>query len=292
MNREPLEDIERDLLLEGLRRVHGHDFRGYAPAFLERRLKGWMAGRDFPTLSHAQAALLRDPELYASFLGHIAVPVSEMFRDPAFFRALRTKVIPCLRTWPSVKIWHAGCAHGEEVYSMAILLHEEQMQGRYQIYATDIDERILEQAREGIFHLRNLKDFTRLYHEAGGRGEFADYYTARYDRAMMRPFLREHILFTSHDLATAGTFGEMHLILCRNVMIYFASALKARVFHLLDSSLAPGGFLCLGLKESLLESGLEERLDAFDEPLRIFRKGFGRSSPLPPPESHRSPMSA
>jgi len=202
------------------------------------------------------------------------VKVSDMFRDPAFFVAMREKVIPHLKSYSFVKIWHAGCATGEEVYSMAILLHEEGMQGRFRLYATDIDETVIHQAREGIYPLRLMQKFISNYQQAGGKASFADYYTVTYGHAMFDSHLKKDMLFSQHNLASDSHPGEMHLILCRNVMIYFKPDLKARCINLFDNCLLPRGFLCLGSNEKLPENLLPAPYENFDARLSIYRKSY------------------
>jgi len=269
-----VEDIEIELLLEGLQRVYGYDFRDYAEASIKRRLTHWLAESAFDTFSQAQSQLLREPTLFFSLLQGITVNVTEMFRDPSFFRALREQVIPFLKTYPFVKIWHAGCATGEEAYSMAILLNEEGMAGRYRMYATDIDEAVLARAAEGVMSMAEMQKYTRNYQKAGGKASFADYYTARYERAIISPELRKSIVFAPHNLAVDAEFGEMNMVLCRNVMIYFKPALKERCLRLFDNSLLPGGFLCLGLKETLENRKMGDRYDELLPMTRIYRKRY------------------
>jgi len=275
MDAGALEDVEIRLLLEGVQRIYGYDFRDYAEASIKRRLCHWLAESSFETFSQAQSGLLRDPQLFASLLQGITVNVTEMFRDPVFFKAVRERVVPFLKTYPFVKIWHAGCATGEEAYSMAIVLNEEGMAGRYRMYATDIDEAVLQRAEEGVLPMAEMQGYTRNYQKSGGRASFADYYTARYDRAILTETLKAGIVFAPHNLASDAEFGEMNVVLCRNVMIYFKPALKERCLRLFDGSLLPGGFLCLGLKETL--DGRETR-SAYQElapALRIYRKCYG-----------------
>jgi chemotaxis protein methyltransferase CheR len=183
-------------------------------------------------------------------------------------------VVPHLKTYPFVKIWHAGCATGEEAYSMAILLLEEGLKGRFRIYATDINEEVIRKAQEGIYPLQELQHFTRNYQQSGGTGSFSDYYTARYDHAILSASLRENIVFAAHNLVSDTDFGEMNLILCRNVMIYFKQPLKERVLGLFDSSLVPGGFLCLGTKESLDLRKISDRYEAITARMQIYRKRY------------------
>ncbi|MCK9386886.1 MAG: protein-glutamate O-methyltransferase CheR [Sulfuritalea sp.] len=274
MKHGEVEDVEIRLLLEGVQRIYGYDFRDYADASIKRRLTHWLAESEFDTFSQAQSLLLRDRSVFESLLRGITVNVTEMFRDPAFFRAVREQVVPFLKTYPFVKIWHAGCATGEEAYSMAILLNEEGMAGRYRMYATDINETVLQKAGEGVIPITEMQRFTRNYQKAGGTASFADYYTARYDRAMLSTALKKDIVFAPHNLAVDGEFGEMNMVLCRNVMIYFKPDLKERCLSLFDSSLLPGGFLCLGLKETLEKKKIGERYEELAPTLRIYRKRY------------------
>lgn len=270
-----VENVEIRLLLEGVQQIYGYDFRDYADASIRRRLTHWLAESEFNTFSQAQSQLLRDRSTFESLLRGITVNVTEIFRDPAFFRAVREQVVPFLKTYPFVKIWHAGCATGEEAYSMAILLNEEGMAGRYRMYATDINETVLQKASEGVMPITEMQRFTRNYQKAGGTASFADYYTARYDRAILSSALKKDIVFAPHNLAVDGEFGEMNMVLCRNVMIYFKPALKERCLQLFDSSLLPGGFLCLGLKETLERRKMGERYEELTPSLRIYRKRYG-----------------
>jgi chemotaxis protein methyltransferase CheR len=275
MTTSEVENVEIRLLLEGIHEVYGYDFRDYADASMKRRLTHWLAESQFANFSAAQARLLRDPGVFDSLLRGITVNVTEMFRDPAFFKAMRLQVVPFLKTYPFVKVWHAGCATGEEAYSMAIVLNEEGMSGRYRMYATDINEAVLQRAAEGLVSLADMQKFTRNYQKSGGSGSFADYYTARYDRAVLSSTLRKDIVFAPHNLAADAEFGEMHVVLCRNTMIYFKPALKERCLRLFDASLLSGGFLCLGLKETLEDKPIAERYQELLPGLRIFRKRYG-----------------
>lgn len=274
MTEDETRNLEIRLLLEGVQQAWGYDFRDYAEASIRRRLTHWLAESGFDTFSAAQAQLLRDRELFESLLSGITVNVTEMFRDPAFFKAVREQVVPFLKTYPFVKIWHAGCATGEEAYSMAILLNEEGMAGRYRMYATDINEGVLQKAAAGVIPIADMQRYTRGYQKSGGTASFADYYTARYDRAMLSPSLKKDIVFAPHNLAVDAEFGEMNMILCRNVMIYFKTSLKERCLRLFDGSLLAGGFLCLGAKETLEKRHLGERYDALLPAARIYRKRY------------------
>jgi chemotaxis protein methyltransferase CheR len=274
MTAAEVENVEIRLLLEGIQQVYGYDFRDYSDASMKRRLTHWLVESGYDTFSAAQSRLLRDRGVFESLLRGITVNVTEMFRDPSFFKALRTHVVPFLKTYPFVKIWHAGCATGEEAYSMVILLNEEGMSGHYRMYATDINEAVLQRAAEGIVSLADMQKFTRNYQKSGGSGSFADYYTARYDRAVLSSALTKDIVFAPHNLAVDAEFGEMHVVLCRNTMIYFKPALKERCLRLFDSSLLPGGFLCVGLKETLEDKPIADRYQELVPGMRIFRKRY------------------
>lgn len=276
MDNDELFDIEIRLLLNGVRQVYGYDFTDYSEASIKRRITQWFASSGYDNLSFAQSVVLRDREAFDSLIRGITVNVSEMFRDPAFFKALREEVVPHLKTYPFVKIWHAGCASGEEAYSLAILLEEEGLNERFRMYATDINNEVLQKAQEGIYPLKDMQRYTRNYQSAGGKGTFSDYYSARYDHAIMMKSLRDRIVFASHNLAVDADFGEMHLILCRNVLIYFKPTLKERVLRLFDACLVPGGFLCLGLKETLDGRRIASRYAEKVPRMRIYRKNYGQ----------------
>ena len=269
-----LEEIELALLLEGMARVYGYDFREYAEASLSRRMYLWLGSSGFASFGEALPRMLRDPVLFEGLLRAVTVNVSAMFRDPAVFKTIREQVTPYLKTYPFVKIWHAGCASGESAYSMAILLQEEGLKGRFRIYATDIDREVLQRAQEGIFPLKDMKQFTHNYQKSGGRSSFSDYYTAHYDHAMLAPSLKEHIVFASHNLAGDSAFGEMQMVLCRNVLIYFKEGLKDRVLNLFHSCLADGGFLCLGTKETLDGRAIAPYYREIAPHSRIYRKRY------------------
>lgn len=269
---DEIDKLEIALLLEGLKQAYGVDFSGYAEQSLRRRVLHWLAESPYDSLGQAQSAVLRDGAACASLLQGLTVNVTEMFRDPPLFRALREHVIPFLKTYPFVRIWHAGCASGEEAYSMAILLHEAGLQGRYRLYATDINEAVLERARKGIYSLKAMQDCTRNYHASGGVASFADYYSARYGHAALSPSLREHLVFGHHNLVSDTDLGAMHLVLCRNVMIYFKPALKERCLALFDGCLLPGGFLCLGHNEALEARSVGGRYARFAAGPGLYRK--------------------
>lgn len=267
-----LERLEIELLLEAIYRHYGHDFRLYAFSSLRRRLKKRLEAENLPSFSALQDKILHDPAVMNRLLLDLSVNVTGMFRDPTFFLALREKVVPILRTYPFVRVWHAGCASGEEVYALAILLEEEGLYDRARIYATDINSDAIERAKAGIFSLARMREFTGNYLGAGGTKSFSEYYTAKYDAALFDPRLRRNVLFAQHNLATDTSFSEFNLILCRNVLIYFNRELKNRVLSLFESSLSPFGVLCLGRRESLRFTDAEAAFDEFDAKERIYRR--------------------
>ncbi len=267
-----VEDIEIRLLLEAIYQLYGYDFRSYSPASMRRRIMHRLTMSGFSTVLEMTDRVLRDRQFFVVLLNDLTVNVTEMFRDPEFYKAFREEVVPVLKTFPFIKIWHAGCSTGEEIYSMAILLEEEGLYERAMLYATDIDKNVLAAAKKGIYPIHAFKQYTDNYRRAGGRQSLSDYATARYDSVIMEQRLKRNIVFADHDLATDQVFGEMHVILCRNVLIYFDRPLQQRVFKLFGESLDMGGFLCLGTKESLRFSGNEEAFDVVNRSLRIFRK--------------------
>lgn len=266
------EDIELQLLLEAIFQRYGYDFRSYSVASLRRRVDQHLLIARYKHMGELIHAILHSGEAFGALLSFLTINVTEMFRDPDFYQAFREKVVPVLRTHPFIKIWHAGCATGEEIYSMAILLEEEGLYDRCQIYATDIDKEVLEKARKGIFSVADLRKYTENYQKAGGRRSLSDYYTAKYDNVIMEPRLKKNVIFADHDLATDQVFGEMQVIFCRNVMIYFNRELQNRVFQLFHDSLDIGGTLCLGNKESLRFATCAEQFDVIDKAQRIYRK--------------------
>ena len=267
-----LETVEIQLLLEGIYKHYGFDFRDYANASLKRRVWKRVHGEGLKTISALTDKLLHDSSAMERFLLDVSINVTQMFRDPQFFLALRQKVVPLLRTYPFVRIWDAGCSTGEEVYSLAILLHEEGIYERCRIYATDMNEHVLVRAKEGIFPLSSMQENTANYLQAGGNGSFSQYYTARYDHAIFRPALRENIIFAQHNLASDASFNEFNVILCRNVLIYFNDTLQERVQKLFHESLEMFGVLGLGKKESLKHNAIESSFESIDEGERIYRR--------------------
>jgi len=267
-----LADIEVRLLAQAVFLRYGHDFRDYAAASLKRRVLQAQQRLGAPTVSALQDSVLHDPDQFALLLQYLTVPVSEMFRDPAYFLALRRHVVPVLRTYPSIKVWVAGCSTGEEAYSLAILLLEEGLLERTILYATDINHRSLEKARQRIFSLEQMQAFTRNYQRAGGTRSFSDYYTAAYGGALFDRRLRDSITFADHSLATDAVFSETQLVSCRNVLIYFNRALQDRALGLFHESLSRRGFLGLGAKETLDFSAYADRFEPVSRPDRIYRR--------------------
>ena len=267
-----LERIEIELLLEGIYRNYGFDFRSYAYASIRRRLWKRIEAEGLPTVSALQARVLHEPQLMERLLLDLSINVTAMFRDPGFYQAFRTHVVPILRTYPFIRLWHAGCATGEEVFSMAILLQEEGLYERSRIYATDINEVVLQKAKEGIFPLDRMQEYTENYIAAGGKRAFSDYYLAKYGGAIFDDSLSKNVVFSLHNLVTDRSFAEFNVILCRNVLIYFDKTLQARVHGLFYDSLAMFGVLVLGSKESLRFSPHEERYDQINGPEKIYRK--------------------
>ena len=271
-DRGQLDEIELDLLTEGVFRHYGFDFRDYARASLLRRIRRQVSEERLATISALQERVLHDRSCLDRLLRTMSISVTSMFRDPDAYRGLREQVVPLLRTWPFVRVWIAGCATGEEVYSLAILLEEEGLSGRYRIYATDMSAEALEKAQAGIFPLEKMKAYTENYLRAGGRRAFSEYYTARYENALFRPALREGVVFFQHNLTTDGPFNEFQLVLCRNVLIYFNKKLQQRVHELFLDSLATFGILSLGRRETLRFLPQGERYEAIDAGRRLYRK--------------------
>ncbi len=247
-------DIEIELFRQALKLRHGYDFGGYAPASFKRRVLALQAAVAAPNLSRLTERLLHEDGFVREVIGRLSVPVSEMFRDPAVFRLLRRDVMPVLATWPQINIWQAGCAHGEEVYSLAIVLRECGLYERAHIFATDFSDEALARAEEGIYPLHEARAYSDNYLRAGGTGSLSDWFTARYHRIKLDETLRKRVTFANHNLVSDGVFGEMQLIVCRNVLIYFGDDLQERALGLFRDSLVYGGFLCLGSRESLTYS--------------------------------------
>jgi chemotaxis protein methyltransferase CheR len=267
-----LERVEIQLLLEGVFRHYGFDFRAYAYASIRRRLWKRIAAEQLGSVSELQTKVLHDPAAMERLLLDLSVSVTSMFRDPGFYQVFREDVIPMLRTYPFIRIWHAGCSTGEEVYSTAIVLEEENLLSRTRIYATDINDAVLKQAREGIFPLNRMQEYTENYIRAGGRRSFSEYYTAKYDGALFSPSLTRTVVFSQHNLVTDQSFSEFNVIFCRNVLIYFDRSLQQRVHTLFYQSLAMFGILALGSKESLRSSQYEACYQRLRPREKLYRK--------------------
>jgi chemotaxis protein methyltransferase CheR len=265
-------DIERRLLFDAIYLRYHYDFRGYAEASVKRRVRTAMTRLACTTVSQLQDRVLHDPAAFADVLDVLTVPVSEMFRDPGYFKTLRERVVPLLRTYPSLKLWVAGCSTGEEAYSLAILLREEGLLERAIIYATDINPRTLHQAQEGVYEIERVPGFSENYRRSGGRGSLSDYYTARYGRAVLDKSLKRHIVFSDHSLATDSVFAEVQVVSCRNVLIYFRRELQDRAVGLFHEALCRRGFLGIGSKESLRWSAYAGAFDEVAGEDRIFQK--------------------
>ncbi|HAF40450.1 MAG TPA: chemotaxis protein CheR [Sphingobium sp.] len=270
----PHEELELDLLLEAIHRHCHYDFRGYSRGSLHRRLARAQQRHHCESLSQLQHLVLRDPSVFADLMGFLTIQVSEMFRDPAYFRALREQVIPHLRTYPSLKVWIAGCANGEEFYSMAILFREEGLEDRTIFYCTDISPAALEKAEAGIYDLDRIQQFTENHRLAGGKTSLSDYYTAAYGAAVFDKGLRRRAVFAEHNLASDEVFAEAQLVSSRNVLIYFDRDLQDRALGLFGGSLVRGGFLGLGSKETLRFSRYSDAFADFDEHQKIYRRNL------------------
>jgi len=271
-NLPSLEEIEVQLLLEGVYRYYGYDFRDYALSSLRRRIRKIVASEALPTISALQDRLLHDPACLERFLLGLTVNLTSMFRDPSFFVAFREKIVPLLRTYPFIRLWHAGCSTGQEVYAMAILLQEEGLYHRCRLYATDTNELVLQKAKQGIYPIELMQEYTQLYLKAGGTRSFSEYYTAGYGNAIFRASLKENIVFSPHNLATDRSFNEFNVILCRNVLIYFNRTLQQQVQQLFYDSLCSFGILGLGQRESLKLSSSEERYEEIVKGERLYRR--------------------
>jgi chemotaxis protein methyltransferase CheR len=269
---ETIEPQDLKALLAAIREVYGYDFTEYAEASIKRRSLYFMNSRQIRTVEELSKLLLSDEVVFEEFVRNISVTVTEMFRDPAFYSCLRTKVIKRLATYPFIKVWVAGCATGEEVYSIAILLKEEGLLNRSLIYATDINQHSLHVARAGIYPLDLMKSYTTNYQKSGGLKDFSEYYVAQYNAALFDRSLRNNVVFAPHNLASDQSFNEFQLILCRNVLIYFNQHLQYKVMNLFYESLCTFGVLGLGNKESLLFTDKQNRFDAIDKKQKVFIK--------------------
>jgi len=270
--RQEVDDLELTLLLEAVYRRYGFDFREYATASLRRRVWRRVQAEGLTTISSLQDKLLHEPAAMERLLLDLSINVTAMFRDPTFYVALREKMVPLLRTYPFTRIWVAGCSTGEEVYSLAILLQEEAVYDRTRIYATDINDSVLDRARAGVFPLEKMREYTQNYIKAGGKRAFSEYYVAKYDGAQFQRSLVENVVFAQHNLVSDRSFNEFNVIVCRNVMIYFDRTLQDRVHRLFYESLVTFGLLALGAKESIRFSPFAKAYEELDTEERLYRK--------------------
>jgi chemotaxis protein methyltransferase CheR len=268
--RNELEDIEIELFLEGIYRHYGFDFRNYTKSTIRRRIWHRIQAEGLSTISGLQEKVLHNEQMMDKLFSDFTIHVTEMFRDPHFFETFRTRAVPFLKSLPFIRVWHAGCSTGEEVYSMAILLYEEDLLGKTRIYATDLNDAVLKRAKTGKFPLNKMKAYTSNYLRAGGKRAFSEYYTVEGDFAHFHPFLTDHVVFAQHNLATDHSFNEFQVIICRNVLIYFNSVLQARVLRLFCESLSGGGILGLGNKETISHYG--DCYEVIDSAERLYRK--------------------
>jgi chemotaxis protein methyltransferase CheR len=271
VNTVDIEDLEVRLFLEAIYSRYGYDLRDYARPSMRRRVLAALAASGLRHLGDLQHRLLHDRDLFADVLEHLTVRVSELFRDPAVYTTLRSEIVPVLRTYPLLRIWHAGCASGEEAYASAILLEEEGLYDRSQIYATDLSPKAIQHGKDGVYPAARLPAFERNHAASGGTSTLTSHLTLAYDHIAMREQLRRNILFFQHDLVSDHVFGEMHVVFCRNVLIYFGRELRERVLKKLAQSLCPGGFLCLGTSEQLDGSAIFETFTPFSADARIYR---------------------
>jgi len=267
-------EFEISSLLEAVYQKYGYDFRQYSQAHIRRRITNRMAMSGLEDISQMQSKILNDEIFAANFLQDLSITVTEMFRDPGFYKSLRENVIPILKTYPFIKIWHAGCSTGEEAYSMAIIMQEEGLYDRTTIYATDFNQKALNRAKEGIFSNAMIKEYTANYQLSGGIESFSNYYMSNYNNVIMNKSLKKNIVWANHNLVTDSVFAEVHMVLCRNVLIYFDKNLQNKVQKIFYSSLINGGVLCLGSKESLRFTDLHDKYTELDKKQRIFKKKY------------------
>lgn len=275
MNKEPLENLELKLLLEGIRIQYGYDFNHYAKPSLKRRLRLFLAKKELNHFSELLPLILHNKNIIAELILSLSVNVTEMYRTPEFFCDFKEKVIPLLKTYPFIKVWCAGCSTGEEAYSLAILLYESGLLGRTQIYATDFNSQSLQVAAKGIYSVDRVKHYSKKHQQVTQVSSLSDYYHAKYDSVRFKYYLRERITFSQHNLVIDHHFGEMNVVFCRNVLIYFDQQLQNRVLTVLKESLVPRGFLCLGFKESLFNTALSPFFEDFSGNTKIYRLKVG-----------------
>jgi chemotaxis protein methyltransferase CheR len=266
--------LEFSSLLDTIYQKYGYDFSQYSRAHIMRRIRNRMAMSGLKDLSQMQAMVLTDETFASRLLQDLSISVTEMFRDPGFYKSLRENVVPILKTYPFIKVWHAGCSTGEEAYSMAIILQEEGLYDRTTIYATDFNQQALNKAKEGIFSEKMMKEYAISYHLSGGKELFSNYYTSSYDNVIMKQSLKKNIVWANHNLVTDSVFAEVHLAICRNVLIYFETDLQNKVQQLFYDSLLNGGILCLGSKETLRCPDLHQEYLELDLKHRIFKKKY------------------
>ena len=274
-NAASTENIELELLLQAVYLQYGYDFRDYSRAHIKRRVVHRLMQSGLSSISELQHKILHDPLCFDKLIRDLSINVTEMFRNPYFYKSMRQNVIPLLKTYPFLKIWHAGCSSGEEVYSFAILLQEEGLLERTQIYATDFNSNVIQKAKTGVYPIKYIKDYTANYQHSGGKHSFSDYYMASNDSVIFDPELKKQIVFAAHNLVTDTVFAEVNLIICRNVLIYFNRELQNKVLDLFDESLLPGGYIGLGSKETLQFSSLPDRYKTIDSKEKIFKKKVG-----------------
>ncbi len=267
-----LEDLEIQLLLEGVHRYYGFDFRSYAIASIKQQIHDLLQTDQLSSISHLQEKILHDPDYMEWFLSHLPAHATGMFRDPSFYQTFRTQVVPLLRTYPFIRIWQAGCSTGEETYSMAILLWEAGIYHRCRLYATDFNETHVLKAKAGIFPLSQIQHYDSLYRQTGGKRQFSEYYAVSYDSAIIHPYLKENIVFATHNLATDASFNEFNVILCRNVLVYFNPQLQARVHQLFHESLRRFGILGLGQQETLKFSPYQQCYRPMETQAHLYRR--------------------
>ncbi|GGA81730.1 CheR family methyltransferase [Ornithinibacillus halotolerans] len=267
-----LEKIEIQLLLQGIYDMYGYDFREYAYHSIRRRVIHRMQNENLSSITQLLDKVLHDTATLKRLVENFSINVTEMFRDPSFFLQFREKVIPMLRTYPSIRIWHAGCSTGEEVYSMAMLLYEEGLYDKTKIYATDFNTKVLKKAKRGIFPIENMRKYTNNYILSGGKSAFSDYYTVTDNGVVFKPFLTEHVIFAQHNLVTDKSFNEFHVILCRNVLIYFNKELQVKVHQLFYDSLGMFGILGLGSKETIYNKNYADVYEPVSVQEKLYRK--------------------
>ncbi len=271
-NMGKINDIEVEALLTAIKRHYGYDFHEYAKSSLKRRINHRLTVSKLDSISEMQSRILTNKDFFNEFLRDMSVTVTEMFRDPFVYAAIRNTVIPALKTYPFAKIWMAGCATGEEVYSLAIMLHEEKFLDKTHIYATDYNRNSLNIAHEGVYSLENIEKAEKRYYQSGGKGTYADYFHAKYRSAKMKSFLMKRVTFSHHNLVCDGVFGEMNFIICRNVLIYFNGKLQDKVLSLFNDSLIRKGYLCLGTKESIQFSSIDAHYEVLDPKAKIYQQ--------------------